>query len=80
MRLRKSPEYRQTFIKTDVLQETADLVTFTEEILNGKLHCSAVINSLKVDVRADPSENGGQGGRLPSPKFSVNVPFFSNSS
>ena len=26
------------FSKYETLQETADLVTFTEEILNGKLH------------------------------------------
>ena len=35
-------------------QETADLVIFTEEILNGKLHflCSAVTVILKVMWRA----------------------------
>ena len=28
-------------------QENADLITFTEEILNGKLHFSAVQNKMK---------------------------------
>ena len=32
-------------------QETVDLVTFTEEILNGKLHFYAVINAFLLHVR-----------------------------
>ena len=37
-------------------QETADLVLFTEEILNGKLHflCSAMLSSLDLKIKLFP--------------------------
>ena len=34
--------------------ETADLVTFTEEILNGKLHC---LYSVRQDIEKKAAEN-----------------------
>ena len=40
-------------------QETADLVTFTEEIYNGKLHFCAVINTYVNKLLRDALFNEG---------------------
>ena len=36
------------------MQETADLTTFTEEIINGKLHfLSCLVNFIKIGLQTD---------------------------
>ena len=53
------------FIK-DFHQVTADLVTFTEEILNGKLHflCSTCLDKSEDYVKIDDFSGNDNHGRL----------------
>ena len=40
-------------MKSNHLQETADLVTFTEEVLNGKLHFLSGVRSVLRNYSSD---------------------------
>ena len=54
--------------------ETPDLATFTEEILNGKLHFLRCANTLKTSMRNCTAHKAWQFGTLVCPYILVNRP------